>query len=186
MTSKISLLSSVKPEVRNDLVLGPMKVLDASIAEFFLTRSELMHMVFSQPTSQSVSPGRRCPHCKSVVTVKENSFSHHDCPVSRWLVNSHQFYRNESTYMVPSCMAIDKVQSDYIRKIIELDSQRKLIPYIARSSHDFKVIALDSSGTPKTLAQIGSRPVAVTSMPGAYSHSTSPGPSMVTRSQIRR
>lgn len=166
--AKIELLSSVNPDIRNDIALNPGKVLLASFSEHFLSRDEILHVVFCSPAAQRTDSSRRCPHCGTFVTITGSKALHPPCPVVSWLVTHCQFEHSNDTLVGPSYIYLRHEVADYAKKILALESNKRLTPYIARSEHDFKVMALNTRGDPQSIAHMGSKPVRLSDQPSAY------------------
>lgn len=148
--SKISLLSSVKPEVRQDLVLAPLRSLERAMAEYYLSRPEVLNLVFTHEGHY------RCPHCQTLVVVTDNTVAHVKCVVVSWLVDAFQFSYENNVLSAPRYAYVSPSVTTHAKELLKLDGQRRLHPYISKSEREFKVVNLDVGNNIKVSAQSGS------------------------------
>lgn len=168
--AKINLLSSVSPDIRNDIAMSPNRVLIRSFSEHYLTRSEILSLMFNVSTSTRSDAGKRCPHCYIVCNLSTDSVLHGPCPVTDWLVTNCQFEYHGPSLVAPSLGYINQGLANYAQQLLTLEAQRRLKPYISRTEENFKIITLDAEGTTRVVAQHGSKPVRIVNE--GYSNST--------------
>lgn len=173
--AKIHVLSSVSPDIRHDVALHPGKVLLTSFGEHYLTRTEILHFMFSFSSVRHAG-NTRCISCNILTAPRASSISHAFCPVSEWLVEHCNFEHKENVLIAPKLVYLRSGVANYARRLIQLDAQRRLHPYISRTQDEFKIIKLDAKGNTRVAAQSGSKPVRVTSMPSSSMHSTGSNP----------
>lgn len=173
--AKINLLSSVKADVRNDIALSPSKVINRAFAEHYLTRAEILTLVFCSSTSNRTDASKRCPHCTTICVIHGNSVRHGPCPVTEWLSTSFQFEYDQGTLVGPDYAYVESGVKNYAKELLYLDAQRRLTPYISRSEQEFKIVTIDSQSTTKVVAQHGSKPVRLIDGHPSTSASTSGG-----------
>lgn len=149
--AKVNLLSSVPPTVRPDIITGPGRVLIESIHEYFMTREEIVSLVFSGDTERRAT---RCTHCQTAVIITGLNISHTGCPVTEWLVKHFQFHESETNTTAPQ-LAYVKPGVVYISKALA-EAQRKIrsLPFIGKSDKEAMAYTLDGRGHPKKIGTI--------------------------------
>lgn len=80
--AKINLVSSLSPDIRNYVVLSPSEVLLRGFAEHYLTRSEVLHLMFNSSASTRSDAAKRCIYCYTVCSLLPNSVRHGPCPIT--------------------------------------------------------------------------------------------------------
>lgn len=162
MEAKVNLLSSVKDHVRSDLVTKPLVVFRHAIGEHYLTREELLHVVFPPDTQdRSVSiPPSRCLHCGQIANIAGTVTRHPpNCHVIQWLIDHFQFKHADFGTVAPTLTYLAPSVAEYSQQLIELDAHMKGIPYVSRSEHDHSIYTLDHQGIPRKVTHTGSKPV---------------------------
>lgn len=81
MDCKIHLLSTTHSNVRTDLISNPGQVLVATFAEYLMTPSEVINIIFCRPDN----PEKRCPVCNANISHTDNRIKHHSCNVFQWI-----------------------------------------------------------------------------------------------------
>lgn len=161
LESKISLLSSVKDVVRNELAQHPHKVLKQCLAEHFISRQEVLRLCFPTTNAKGSFPSRPCMHCKVPIALHGNTINHGPCPVTDWLVQEFQFEYSGHQTVAPSYIYLKGMMSTYARRLLATANSQRSAPLIARTSEDFRVMAVDPLGLPRTVCQLGSKPVRI-------------------------
>lgn len=165
--AKVSLLSSVPLEIRNDVALSPVTVLKRACSELYLTRPEILSIIFFRRKDGSV----RCPECQCIVQIQGNQTSHISCSVAPWLVKHFQFEIDESNLTAPTYLYVQPSVAKFAKELIQADASRKITPLIGENSRRFVSYTVSEQGQPQRTSFVGSKPVFVTHQSG---HSSSP------------
>lgn len=169
LKGKVDLLSSVPDSVRHDLIHSPEQVLLISIREYFMTREEVMHLLFRDEGDKRVD---RCVACESIVSINGLAVTHPPCPVMKWL-NKHFNFSLGATggsaarygYIKPGIAAI-------ARKLAAAQQEIKQRAYIGKDEKEVVAYTLDRSGLPKKIGSAGVRWQYPTIPPGGHGHTS--------------
>lgn len=158
--SKIRLLSSTKSEIRNDVALNPEKVFEHSIREHFLTRQEVLELIFQHSDKQTGIRTRRCPYCKLIIgTSANNALPHQYCKVSKWLVDKLGFIYENNHLQVPNYTYIVPGVARYAKEAYGVRTQLQTEPFYGRTQTEFVAYTIDDKGRPLKVAQQGIKTV---------------------------
>jgi hypothetical protein len=126
--AKISLLSSVKENIRSEIALQPIKVLERSFLEHYLDREEIISLIFCQIDNRSQKV-YQCPHCRLFVQCDiHNVVVHSGCPVTKWLCEKYGYIEVDGRLQIPGLMYLNPPIATYARALIKANTERRLNP----------------------------------------------------------
>ncbi|APG78324.1 hypothetical protein [Wuhan cricket virus 2] len=155
--AKINLLSSLRDNVRADAALNPLAVLQRACAEHFLTREEILHLIFRDERANT-----RCPTCKRHIAFLGPHISHQACPILPWLHNHFQIDLTTEGATAPSLLYLRPATAAYARELLAMDTTFKQTPFVASTAHDYSIYKMDAKGQPSRIAFQGSKVVRMT------------------------
>lgn len=154
LESKISLLSSLKEDQRSDVVLSPRRVLHRVISEHYLTRHEVLLLIF-EDSKHSL----RCPTCSRTVGLTNQALTHTNCEIVEWLVSEFQLTLTPTGLTIPLLAYMQPSLAQYSRELISLDAKIKRTPLISRTRDELSVYQLDSTGAARKTLHQGTKTV---------------------------
>lgn len=155
-TSKIELLSSLNPSIRNDVILEPTRVLERAFIEHLLDREEILAICFPTPDSKQQPRAMKCVHCDVFIQLAtDGGLVHPTCPVTKWLERCFGFQHTDGYIETPSLQYLAPPIAPYARELLRADAQNKLEPYICSTDESMRIVSLESNGQARTLAQQG-------------------------------
>lgn len=148
--AKVSLLSSMKTIARNDVVQNPGNVLKYCFMEHYLTRSEILTVVFHPHLLNHNDHANRCPHCEIIVALQPDRVVHPFCPLVKWLTNkfNYEFEPLTSTVSVPSLTAVTNTVGTYLRQMVTQETSELNTPFISSVGDELRVLTLNIDGKP--------------------------------------
>lgn len=149
--SKINLLSSVAPTVRPDIISGPNKVLVESIHEYFLTREEIISLVFNEDSERRAT---RCVHCNEPVVVCGLNVLHTGCPVTKWLAENFQFKEDRTNTTAPQFAYVRPGVVKLSQALVKAQQRIRSLPFIGKSDKEAMAYTLDAKGQPRKIGTI--------------------------------
>lgn len=160
LEAKINLLSSLKDNVRSDTALNPSHVLHRACAELYLSRYEILLLIFQDDKSNT-----RCPNCKRTVTLTETSLTHTSCQILEWLTTEFDLQLTPTGIRIPSIAYMQPSLSQFARELIRMDSIIKQTPLISKTQDETVIYKLDSSSVPHKILSQGTKTVKLHSNP---------------------
>lgn len=158
--AKIELLSSSRSEIRNDIATNPNRVLEHAFREHFLTRREVLDVMFTHIDKLSQSSTYRCPSCRIVIAPNhDGNFPHRRCPIVDWLVTKLQFNYSDGVVSIPDFAYVAPGISRYAREAYGLQSKLQTEPFYGKSKDEFVAYILDDRGRPIKTAHQGVKTV---------------------------
>lgn len=162
MDAKIRLLSSVKSEIRNDVVVNPRRVFEHAIREHFLTRREMIELIFSHHDRQSNVRTQRCPQCRTPMgTARQSIIPHKRCKIVDWLVDHLGCIYENDSIVVPAYMYVAPGIARYAREAYGLRTRLQTEPFFGKTNHEFVAYTIDNKGRPCKVAHQGTKTVRV-------------------------
>lgn len=162
LEAKIGLLSSSRSEIRNDLVVNPKRVFEHAIREHFLTRREVMSLLFSHYDKITNVRSQRCPSCKTHLgTAKQLSIPHGYCKVTAWLVDHLGCTHEHGLISVPAYMYVSPGIARFAKEAYGLRTKLQTEPLFAKTRHEFIAYTIDEHGHPKKVAHQGVKQVRI-------------------------
>uniref|UniRef100_A0A1Y1LGT5 Uncharacterized protein n=1 Tax=Photinus pyralis TaxID=7054 RepID=A0A1Y1LGT5_PHOPY len=154
LSAKVRLLSTVSNTVRNDLINNPGAVLLSTIREYFMTREEIVHLLFSDDTDRRAN---RCVACDKTGVIHGTNIQHHPCPVTEWLTKHFQFKSNSTETYTFDYMYIKPGVTHLAKKLAE--SQRRIgdLPYIGADDNELVAYTIGRDGMAKKIGSAGVR-----------------------------
>lgn len=164
--ARIELLSTVKQEIRTDVVSSPTETLLRVSSENYLTARELIGIIFSAesdqqvPYSSHISEKNRCQWCRRIVSLHPSSFAHpHDCYVTEWIIEHLHCSIKDGIVSIPNLLYTKIDTAIYSRRLVESVSRLRQEPNIGRTEDAFVAYKTGDDGQPVKIVQHGVKPV---------------------------
>lgn len=166
--ARIELLSTVKQEIRSDVVNNPTETLLRIASENYLTRRELIGVLFTAESEQQIpytntSDKNRCQWCRRTIALHNDSFIHpSDCFVTEWIIEHLQCTLSGSTIIVPNLVYAKIDAARYTKQLVQSISRLRHTPNIGRTEDAFIAYKTGDDGQPVKIVQHGVKPVKLT------------------------
>lgn len=158
MEAKVKLLSSVKGDIRNDIALDCEKVLLHVIREYYMTRPEIMDLIFSYFDTQSKMQRRCCISCGTSIT-NGTIIRHVKCQVVEWLIDKFGFCYEDDTLSIPPYMYVKPGIANYIRQAFNTQVRTQTKPFVSKTHDELSVYKIGPTGLPVKMAHQGIKTV---------------------------
>lgn len=166
--SRIQLLSTVKNEVRAEVVNHPTPTLHRIIRECFLTRRELLGIIFNleheipNPHLPNNYAKNRCPSCSAVVH-STTTYVHHPspCTLIDWLVSEFQLRYSSPLLTIPPLQHIRVDTTQYAKQMTAQVSQLRHNTFVSRTQDELVAYKAADDCIPRRLVHQGVKTVKV-------------------------
>lgn len=161
--SRIALLSSLRNDLRSDVVVNPSAVLQRAFSEYYLSRREILMTIFDVMEKNAPSQCYRCPWCSTTIDIDAPIICHPRCHVVQWLHDNYQVTLTSNGFSLPTGYLLDCATSQYASNLVALDAQHRLQPLVSRTSDELSVWSVNDAGDPKKVLSHGVRTVRMSS-----------------------
>lgn len=155
--AKVSLLSSVKETIRQEIATAPLKVLTHAIGEFYLTQHEALMFLFSFEKDVTSF----CPLCARGVIIDDGRTEHSTCAYAQFVADLLCLKVGKGFMSTVSVVYLKPSIHEYTRRVLHKYHEHQASPIVHETPSEQIIYRVSNDMSTRVVSSMGTRSVRI-------------------------